>query len=255
MNEQQLLRYSRQIALPQIDIAGQERLLASRVMIAGAGGLGQTAALYLAGAGVGKISIVDFDRAELSNLHRQIALSMDSIAENKAEATAKRLRQINPEIDVCAIPQTITSETSESLLKDYDLLLDGMDNFDSRFALARVAVKATTPCISAAVIRAEGQIALLGNDGKKPCYGCLYSPFQKTPESSEQSCAHSGVMGPVAGMVASMQANEALKFLISGDTNTLGQLWILDGWRNELRRLHLARDPQCTICGSSNHDC
>lgn len=248
MDDSELLRYSRQINLPQLDVAGQHKLSAAAVLIVGGGGLGQPAGLYLAGAGVGCIAVADGDVADLSNLHRQIALDSERLGENKAQLLAERMRELNPLVAVKIVAQRLDEAQMSEMLTSCDLALDCSDSFASRFALARAAVATATPVVSAAVIRAEGQLALLPSDGKGPCYGCLYSP-EDAEDATEESCAESGVLGPVAGVMGAMQALEAIKYLTGTGVSAAGKLLLFDGWRSEWRTMRVGRDPGCVICG------
>ena len=250
MNEEQLLRYSRQINLPQLDVAGQQRLLESRVLIVGAGGLGQPAALYLAGAGVGQILLADDDVAELANLHRQPALDVAWLGESKAEQTVARMRQLNPDIDSRALCERLDEGRMAELLAEVDLALDATDSFASRFALARAAVVVRKPVLSAAVIRGEGQVVMLPSDGEGPCYGCLYAP-DVGGEDEWESCAVSGVLGPLAGVMGCLQALQALKYLAGGvPVGAESELLLVDGWELSFRSLVARRDAGCTLCGA-----
>lgn len=260
MDDAELLRYSRQISLPQLDIAGQQRLASAKVAIVGSGGLGQPAGLYLAGAGVGRIVLADGDAADVSNLHRQIALDTQRLGENKADLLAERMRALNPLIQVQVLPSLLAEADMRRLLPDCNLVLDCSDNFASRFALTRAAVATGTPVLSAAVIRAEGQLVLLPSDRKGACYHCLYSPTAATDEESdmeedsdmeEESCAHSGVLGPVAGVMGAVQALEAVKYLTGAGTSGAGRLMLYDGWKSEWRTLQLQRDLDCAVCGEA----
>ena len=251
MNEAELLRYSRQISLPQVDIVGQQKLLDSKVLILGAGGLGQPAALYLAGAGIGEIRIADADVSDLSNLHRQIALDTSNLGQAKAVQTAERARQLNPDARIEAIEAHLDEDAIAEQLAQVDLALDASDRFDSRFALARAAAHCGKPVISAAVIRAEGQISLFANDGTGPCYGCLYSP-DSADDELDQSCVYNGVLGPMAGMMGCLQALETIKYLTGQGENLSGRLLLVDGWNSRFRQLELKRDPACPICSRAD---
>lgn len=252
MNEEMLMRYSRQIALPQLDVAGQRKLLAARVLLLGAGGLGQPAALYLAAAGVGHITLIDPDKAELSNLHRQIALDSDRLGESKSVLTAEAMRKLNPQTEIVVHERQLSETELTEMLASMDLALAATDTFASRFALSRAALAATTPVLSAAVIRAEGQIILLPHDRVGPCYGCLYPPQVSgtAAQEEEESCALNGVLGPMAGMMGCMQALEAVKYLADMGQVLTAKLLLVDGMAGAFRQLQLRRDPDCELCGS-----
>jgi molybdopterin/thiamine biosynthesis adenylyltransferase len=249
MNDDQLLRYSRQIMLPQIDIAGQEKLLASRVLIIGAGGLGSPAAMYLAAAGVGQITIADHDVVELSNLQRQLLHRDSDIGRPKAVSASDTLRAINPDVTVTPIDARLQGEPLDAEVRQSRVVLDCSDNFDTRFAINSACVRHKTPLISGAAIRMEGQVAVF-DAGKEdsPCYQCLY----RDGDAVEETCAENGVLAPLVGIIGSLQALEALKVLLAlGDTLT-GRLVVFDGLAHEWRTLKLQRDPGCPTC--SNQD-
>ena len=246
MNDEQLLRYSRQIMLPQIDIPGQEHLLSARVLILGLGGLGCPAANYLAAAGVGQLVLADPDTVELTNLPRQLLYTSADQGVAKVVAAAARLSIINDGISV---------ETQQTTLTDADLLdqvykatvvLDCTDNFRSRFAINAACVQAGVPLVSGAAIRLNGQLTVYDRrQSDAPCYRCLYDE-----QSNENlSCAESGILGPVVGTIGTMQALEAIK-LITGFGSTLnGRLMIFDAMTMEWQTLQITPDPQCPVCG------
>lgn len=243
LSDIELLRYSRHILLPQIDVDGQGRLLASHVLIVGAGGLGCPVGLYLAAAGIGHITVVDGDRVELSNLQRQIAHGTDALGLNKADSLVARMRVLNPDIEVTAINEWLNDDNVQYLLKDINIVIDCSDNFSTRFLLNQHAVHAGIPLVSGAAIRGEGQLAVFHNDRAHACYACVY------PDSDDQgdSCSQSGVLAPVVGVIGSLQAVETIKVLtqaIPADSYLL----VFDAWQLEFRRLRLRRDPECRVC-------
>jgi adenylyltransferase/sulfurtransferase len=246
MNDEQLLRYSRQLMLPQIDMAGQEKLLASRILIIGAGGLGSPAALYLAAAGVGELAICDDDTVDLSNLQRQILHDSTRLGWNKAESARWMLERVNPDTRILPIERRLNAAELEREAALADLVLDCSDNFTTRFAVNAACVKTATPLVSGAVIRFEGQLAVF-TPGKadSPCYRCLY------PEGSddvEVNCVRNGVVAPLPGIIGSLQALEALKLLLKlGDTST-GRLLLFDALRLEWREMKFSRTPDCPVC-------
>jgi len=246
MNDAQLLRYSRQIMLPQVDIKGQEQLLSARALIIGAGGLGSPAAMYLAAAGVGHLVIADHDVVELSNLQRQLLHHDKDIGRNKVESAQESLITINPDIRVTAIAQTLQGEALGNEIRQASVVLDCSDNFATRFAVNRACVTHRTPLVSGAAIRMEGQVAVFDSrSGNSPCYHCLY----KEGEEEDQTCSGNGVLSPVVGIIGSLQALEALKVILSlGETRT-GRLVIFDGFTHEWRTLTLKPDSDCTVCG------
>ncbi|MBS3963291.1 MAG: molybdopterin-synthase adenylyltransferase MoeB [Methylomonas sp.] len=249
MNDHQLLRYSRQIMLPQVDIAGQQTLLNAKVLIIGAGGLGSPAAMYLAAAGVGRITLYDDDHVELTNLQRQIAHGTADIGINKAVSSQSTLQHINPEVDVIARNVRLQGETLNAEVAGADVVLDCSDNFASRFAINRACVENGTPLVSGAAIRFEGQISVFTpGHNDSPCYNCLYQS-----EGEElQNCARNGVIAPITGIVGSVQALEAMKLLMDVGESLVGRLLILDGLTMEWQTLRLKRNPACPTCGRSN---
>lgn len=246
MNDEQLLRYSRQIMLDGFDIEGQERLARARVLIIGLGGLGSPAALYLAAAGVGTLVLTDFDRVELSNLQRQIAHGTDDIGRLKVESAADAIRAINPEANVLTIPERLTGQALEGAVAEADLVLDGSDNFATRFTVNAACVVQRTPLISGAVIRMEGQFAVFRPDlDEQPCYRCLFADGEQEGES----CSETGILAPLPGIIGSMQALEAVKLLGEMPREYTPRLHLFDALRLEWRRLTFRRDPDCPVCG------
>lgn len=248
MNDQQLLRYSRQIMLQGFDVDGQERLLKSRVLVVGAGGLGSPVALYLAAAGVGELWLADDDRVELSNLQRQIAHTEVDLGENKAASAAEAAKSLNSTVKVRTIEQRLAGEGLQETVAQVDLVLDCSDNFATRFALNRACLAARRPLVSGAAIRAEGQVAVFDcRREDSPCYRCLYD---EAARDSQLSCSESGVLAPLVGVVGSMQAVEALKLLVGYGAPQVGKIWFYDAFTAESRTLKLRRDPQCPDCGA-----
>lgn len=247
MNDSQLLRYSRHILLDQIGIAGQEKLLAARVLIIGAGGLGSPVALYLAAAGVGHITLADDDVVELTNLQRQIAHDMSSLGVNKAQSAARRMQQMNPDIHIEALPQRLAGETLEAAVAAADVVVDCCDNFPTRHAVNRACVRQRKPLVSGAAVRFDGQIAVFDlRDTTAPCYACL---FPEHAQDAEMRCAEFGVFTPLVGAVGSIQAMEALKLLIGTGASLSGRLLLHDALSAEWRTLRLKKDPGCEVCG------
>ncbi|MCX7096502.1 MAG: molybdopterin-synthase adenylyltransferase MoeB [Methylococcales bacterium] len=246
MNDQQLLRYSRQIMLPLCDIEGQQKLLAAKVLIVGAGGLGSPAAMYLAAAGVGSIVIYDDDVVELSNLQRQIAHHTPDIGTDKVISSRQTLNNLNPEVTVKAVKARLAGEQLGFEVANADVVLDCSDNFTTRFALNQACVRHRTALVSGAAIRFEGQVSVFTpgfNDS--PCYNCLYS----NDGEELQNCATNGVIAPITGIVGSIQALEAMKLIMAiGDTLT-GRLLLLDGLTMEWNTMRLKKNPNCPTCG------
>lgn len=245
LNDDQLLRYNRQILLNDFDVAGQERLGKATVLVVGLGGLGCPAALYLGAAGVGRLILADGDEVELSNLQRQIAHTDSDIGQNKAESAAAKVRAINSDIQVDAIAQHLEEGSVEQQLKGVDLVVDATDNFPIRFALNRACIAAKIPLVSAAAVRSEGQLAVFDPAHGGPCYRCLY-PLEGA--ETALSCTQSGVLAPVVGILGSMQAMEALKVLSGFGEPLLGSLLVMDLKSMEVRRLGLKPRPDCPDC-------
>lgn len=252
MNDDQLLRYSRQIMLPQVDYAGQQRLLNASVLIIGLGGLGAPVALYLAAAGVGRLLLSDFDRVELTNLQRQVIHATADIGKRKVDSARETLLAINPDIEVVPLPHRLEGEALQQAVAGVDLVIDATDNFASRFATNRACVATHTPLVTGAAIRMEGQVTLFSNrtEGDQPCYRCLY---QEEGELSE-SCSDNGVLAPVVGIIGTIQATEALKLLLEIGVSLEGRLLLLDAVTMEWRSLRFGRDPECPVCASPQPD-
>lgn len=244
MNNEQLLRYSRQIMLPQIDILGQQKIAAAKVLIIGAGGLGSPASMYLAAAGVGRITIVDDDVVDLSNLQRQIAHYTCDIGLDKVISTSDTLKKINPEVNVCAIKCRLQGKQLIEQVKQADIVLDCSDNFASRFAINAACVACQTALVSGAAIRFEGQVSVFASSPNDPCYNCLY------PDNATQddSCATNGIAAPVAGIVGSIQALETLKIIIGVGDTLAGRLLLFDGLAMRWHEVSLPKNPQCPTC-------
>lgn len=248
MNDSQLLRYSRHILLPQIGVEGQERLLASRALVVGAGGLGSPAALYLAAAGVGTIALADNDSVDLTNLQRQILHRSDRIGRPKAESGREALAEINPECKVLPLAERLAGTRLDDEVAAADVVLDCSDNFATRHAINRACIKLCKPLVSGAAIRFDGQVSVF--DPRKPdspCYHCLFPEGQ---DVEEVRCAVMGVFAPLTGIVGSMQAAEALKLLIGCGTSLAGRLLLLEGLTMEWRSITIPRDPGCAVCGT-----
>ena len=246
MNDHELLRYSKQIMLPQIDVEGQQKIIDSTMLIIGMGGLGSPTALYLAAAGVGHLIIADFDQVELSNLQRQIIHRSADIGEDKVDSAKVKLLELNPNITVTVANEIMHSDNLASLIKDVDIVLDGTDNFESRFEINKACVECHKPLISAAVIRFEGQISVFkGYEVDQPCYQCLYSE----QGDGRESCVENGVLAPVAGLVGTIQALQAIKVLLGLGEQLCGELLLIDGLDLSFRKVKIVKDSECPICG------
>ena len=245
MNDEKLLRYSRQIMLPQIGIEGQQKLEQSHILIIGMGGLGSPAAMYLTSAGVGHLTIVDDDTVELSNLQRQITHHTDDIGRSKVESAQQKLAALNPETRISCINKRLNKDELIKHAKQADLVLDASDNFATRFLINEVCVSTRTPLVSGAAIKLEGQVAVFRNDlDDSPCYHCLY----KDEGELDQSCSGNGVLAPLVGIIGSIQALEAIKVLVGFGEDLNGRLLLLDANYMEWRSIKLKKDPACPVC-------
>lgn len=246
MNDNQLLRYSRHILLPEIGIDGQDRLLASQVLLVGAGGLGAPASLYLAASGVGKLTICDSDEVDLTNLQRQIVHYTDSIGRKKVESARDTLKRINPETRVEIVAQRVAGELLEELVDSADLVIDATDNFATRHAINRACVRFARPLVSGAAIRFDGQVSVFDlRDPASACYHCL---FPESGDLEEMRCAVMGVFAPLVGIIGATQAAEALKVLAGTGETLNGKLLMLDALTMQWRSVRLKKDPACPVC-------
>ena len=246
MNDPQLLRYSRQIMLPEVDVDGQEKLLAARVLVIGLGGLGSPVALYLAAAGVGTLVLSDFDEVDLSNLQRQVVHTQDDIGRAKVESARDAIAAINPEVEVVCLNRRLEGAALREQVALADVVVDCCDNFVTRFAINEACVAERTPLVSGAAIRLEGQVNVFDSrDPASPCYRCL---FPDGGDDAALTCADSGVIAPLVGMIGTTQALETLKLISGFGTTLTGRLLLLDAKHLEWRSLKLARDPACPVC-------
>ena len=246
MNDNQLLRYSRQIMLPQIDIEGQQKILAANVLIVGAGGLGSPVAMYLAAAGIGSITIYDNDEVDLSNLQRQIAHHTPDIGTDKVISTRQTLNKLNPDVNVRAVKQRLTGEQLDLEVINADVVLDCSDNFSTRFAINNACVKHQTALVSGAAIRFEGQVSVFTPGfNNSPCYNCLYN----SDGEELQNCVTNGVIAPITGIVGSIQALEAMKLIMGIGETLTGRLLLLDGLTMECNTMKLRKNLKCPTCG------
>jgi adenylyltransferase/sulfurtransferase len=250
LDDTELLRYSRQLLLPDFDIAGQERLKAGSVLVLGLGGLGCPAALYLAAAGVGRLVLADGDAVDSSNLQRQIAHGEADCGVNKAASAGSAIAALNSRVQVDVIPQRLDRDLLDTLVSTVDVAVDATDNYSSRFALNRACIAAHKPLVSAAAVRSEAQVAVFDPHGGGPCYRCLYA---EDADDSALSCSETGVLAPLVGVVGSLQAMEALKLLSGFGEIPRGRLLMLDLKAGDFRSLALARRPGCPDCGHLPH--
>jgi molybdopterin/thiamine biosynthesis adenylyltransferase len=246
MNDNQLLRYSRHILLPQIAYEGQEKLTKSRALIVGAGGLGSPAALYMAAGGVGELTVCDFDTVDLTNLQRQIIHTTQSVGINKAISAQRTLNAMNPDILVNTVQDKSTEQVFEKLIMAADVVLDCSDNFATRYALNRLCFKLKKPLVSGAAIGFEGQVTVFDfRHQTSPCYHCL---FPDDGSETEMRCSENGVFSPLVGMIGTTQAAEAMKLLMSIGQSLEGRLLLLDALNMEWRTIKLSKDQQCAVC-------
>ena len=251
MNDGQLLRYSRHILLDDIGIDGQERLLASHALVIGAGGLGSSAVLYLASAGVGRITVVDHDDVDATNLQRQIAHTLDRIGRPKAESVREAVRAINPDVQLVPRVQRADTALLDELVPQAGVVLDCCDNFETRQAVNAACVRHARPLVSGAAIRFDGQLSVFDvRTPAQPCYACVFPP----PMAFEETrCAVLGVFAPMVGIIGTLQAAEALKLLCGAGTPAAGRLLMLDGRSMEWSEVRVPREPACPVCGPHRH--
>jgi adenylyltransferase/sulfurtransferase len=248
MTDDQLLRYSRHILLPEIGIEGQARLVASHALVIGAGGLGSPLALYLASAGLGRITICDGDDVDLTNLQRQIVHRTESVGRPKVESARATLASINPEVEVVTVHERVSEERIVELAASADVVLDGSDNFATRHAVNRACVRLRKPLVSGAAVRFDGQVAVFDmRRADAPCYACL---FPDTEENEDVRCAVMGVFAPITGIVGTIQAAEALKLLAQTGASLNGRLLLVDALAMEIRTIRFAQDAGCAVCRS-----
>ncbi|KAF1054940.1 MAG: Molybdopterin-synthase adenylyltransferase [Stenotrophomonas maltophilia] len=247
LSDEELLRYSRQILLAQIDVDGQLRLKQARVLIVGLGGLGAPVALYLAAAGVGELHLADFDSVDLTNLQRQIIHDTASVGLGKVDSAMQRLAALNPDVQLLPLRQALDADSLADAVAAVDLVLDCSDNFGTREAVNAACVAAGKPLVSGAAIRLEGQLSVFDpRRAESPCYHCLYGHGSE----AELTCSEAGVVGPLVGLVGSLQALEALKLLAGFGEPLVGRLLLIDALGTRFRELRVKRDPGCAVCGA-----
>jgi len=246
MKDNQLLRYSRHILLPEIEYSGQEKLLKSHCLVIGAGGLGSPVSIYLASSGIGKITICDFDDVDISNLQRQILHSDESIGTNKALSARKFLNKVNPEIIITPIEKKLNIEQMSDIAKEVDVIIDCSDNFETRYALNKIAFCLKKPLISGAAIKFDGQISVFDfRENSSPCYECL---FPDTNNEEELRCADHGVFSPMVGIIGSTQAAEAIKIILDVGVSLMGRLLLLDSKDMTWKTIKIVKDKGCKVC-------
>jgi molybdopterin/thiamine biosynthesis adenylyltransferase len=248
MDDRQLLRYGRHLLLEEIGLDGQERLLNATALVVGAGGLGSPAALYLAGAGIGRLILADGDVVELSNLQRQILHREDSVGLNKAESGQRSIAALNPEVEVVPVGERLSGEALDAAVAQADVVLDCSDNFATRQAVNRACVRHGVPLVSGAAIRFDGQLAVFAPAHEdSPCYHCIF-PEDQAPE--EVRCAVMGVFAPLTGLIGTMQASEALKLVGGFGEPAIGRLLMIDLKGLGIESIALSRDPLCRVCAA-----
>lgn len=249
MDDVQLLRYSRQILLPQVDVNGQQKLIQSKVLIVGMGGLGSPVAMYLATAGIGHLVLVDFDRVDLSNLQRQIIHSSAQIGEYKSVSARKKLQALNPDVQITLINQRLKEDSFKDYLGDVDVVVDCCDNFATRFIVNAACVSEGVPLVSGSALRWEGQIAVfLSTQKNSPCYRCLYDDNKEQTEI----CSEAGILAPLVGVIGSIQASEVVKILLNIGEFICGKLLLFNAFFGSFRILKLHKDPTCPVCTKKN---
>lgn len=249
LSDDELLRYSRQILLKQVDIDGQFKLKQSRVLIVGLGGLGSPVALYLAAAGVGELHLADFDSVDITNLQRQIAHDTASVGVHKVDSAMSRLSGLNPLLTLVPHRTAMNADSLRAAVAAVDLVLDCTDNFAVREAVNAACVAAKKPLVSGAAIRLEGQLSVFDpRVATSPCYHCLYGHGSE----AELTCSEAGVLGPVVGMIGTLQALEAIKLLVGFGEPLVGRLLLVDGMSSRFRELKVKKDPACVVCGNGH---
>src|SRR6476659_513655 len=247
LSSDEILRYSRHLILPEVALEGQQRLKASRVLLIGAGGLGSPLALYLAAAGVGTIGLVDFDVVDVTNLQRQIVHGSKDVGRPKLESARDRLKDLNPHVHVEGFETRLTSENALEIVRDFDIVIDGTDNFATRYLTNDACVILGKPNVYGSIYRFEGQSSVFATE-EGPCYRCLYP--EPPPPGLVPSCAEGGVLGVLPGLVGTIQATEVIKLLIGAGEPLIGRFLIFDALRMKFRELKLRKDPDCPVCGT-----
>jgi molybdopterin/thiamine biosynthesis adenylyltransferase len=248
VTDDDLLRYSRHILLEEIGVEGQERLAAAHALVIGAGGLGSPVALYLGSAGLGRITLVDADTVDVTNLQRQIAHAQDRVGQAKVDSARKAIHALNPAVNVQVVAQRADAALLDTLVPGVSVVLDCTDNFATRHAINAACVRHRVPLVSGAAIRFDGQVAVYDpRDDQAPCYACVFPPQQAVEETR---CATMGVFAPLVGVIGSLQAAEALKLLAGAGTTLTGRLLMLDGLRMEWNEIRVSRQAACSVCGS-----
>ncbi len=248
LRDDQIERYSRQIILPNVGGKGQEKLLAAKVLIVGAGGLGSPVALYLASAGVGKIGIIDSDKVELNNLQRQIIHSSKDVGRAKVESAKERLSEINQDVEVVPYNIRLTSDNILDIMKEYDIVVDGSDNFPTRYLVNDACILSNKPLSHGGIFKFDGQVMTIV-PGEGACYRCLFP--EPPPPGLVPSCQEAGILGAVAGVIGIIQANEVLKYILGIGSSLVGKLLVFNALDSSFRQVKVPKDPKCPICGEN----
>lgn len=246
LTQDEILRYSRHLIMPEVGVEGQEKLKAAKVLLIGTGGLGSPAALYLAAAGVGTLGLIDFDVVDFSNLQRQIIHSTDSVGRPKVESASERLEQINPNVNVITFNERLSKDNAMRIIKDFDIILDGTDNFQTRYLLNDACVFSKKPFVYGSIFRFEGQVTVF-YPGKGPCYRCLFA--EPPPPGMVPSCAEGGVLGILPGVIGVVQATEVVKLILQKGEPLIGRLLLYDALKMNFREVKFRRNPKCPVCG------
>ncbi len=250
MNDEQLLRYSRHLLLEEIDVVGQEKLLNAHVLVIGAGGLGSAAAPYLAAAGVGRITLMDHDAVELTNLQRQIMHAESSVGKSKVASGKEFLERLNSTIQIETIQAKATSSLLDELLPSVDVVLDCTDNFSTRHLINAACVKNKTPLVSGSALKFDGQVSVFDpRNPKSPCYACIFSPDE---QFEEVSCSSMGIFSPLVGIIGAMQAAQALQVLIGFGETLVGRMLLWNGRTTQIDEIRISRNGECSVCGSAH---
>lgn len=246
MNQEQILRYSRHLIMPEIGVAGQERLCDAKILLIGGGGLGSPLGMYLAAAGIGALGLVDFDLVDHTNLHRQVIHGTEDIGRPKVESAKDRIHSINPNVNVLPIKARLSSENVMDIIKDYDIVIDGTDNFPTRYLVNDACIFAGKPNIYGSIFRFEGQ-ATVFKPKEGPCYRCLFP--EPPPPGEIPSCAEGGVLGVLPGIIGLIQATEAIKLILGKGQSLAGRLLLFNALEMKFREVNIRRDPKCPVCG------
>jgi len=250
LTEEQIYRYSRNILLPEVGGVGQERLLRSKVFCVGAGGLGSPVALYLAAAGIGTLGIADSDQVDISNLQRQVLHFTDDIGRPKALSAREKLERLNPDVNVIVYEEMITKKNIRDIIRNYDIILDGSDNFPTRYLVNDACYFEKKTLVSGAILRFEGQVSVFKPHAGGPCYRCLYSEIP--PAGMIPSCQEAGILGAVAGIIGTMQAVETLKEILQIGQTLMGRLLVFNALTMSVMDVKVKRDPKCPLCGENS---